>query len=153
MQITLARLAAATLTSCLAFTACDRLHQGPAASDIDTAVRRALDAENTGGLNALAGSPLPTSGSVASVKPDGDCTKTDGSNGGDAFTCSVSIILKQGESGDEGATLHAQLQFARDSDGHWQTSGVDRAIAVGTATSLVDQAGRALSGLAASNPQ
>ncbi|WP_341867611.1 hypothetical protein [Burkholderia reimsis] len=153
MHMQLTRLAVTTLASSLLLAACNWLHQGPGAADIDGAVRRALHTENRGGLNALAGSPLPTSDGVASVKPDGDCAKTGSSNGVEAFTCSVSIVLKRGESGDGGTTLHAELQFARDSDGHWQTSGVDRAIAVGTASSLIDQAGRALSGQAASNPQ
>ena len=53
--------------------ACNLLHDGPGSSDVDAAVRRALEAENHGGLNALFGQPLPVSADVVSAKPDGDC--------------------------------------------------------------------------------
>ena len=143
----------AVALTCLALAACGWLHEGPSASDIDGAVRRALDAANKGGLNALAGNPLPTSASVALVKPDGDCAKQGSTGGSSAFTCNVSIVLRTDEPGDQGTTLHAELQFAKDSEGRWETSDIDRAIVVGTAKSLIDQASRALPGQAASNPQ
>jgi hypothetical protein len=139
--------------ACLALAACGWLREGPSASDIDGAVRRALDAANKGELNALAGGPLPTSDRVASVKPDGDCAEQGGAGASRAFTCNVSIVLRHDEPGDQGTTLHAELQFAKDSEGRWQTSDIDRAMVVGTAKSLIDQASRALSGQAASNPQ
>ena len=139
--------------ACAALTACGWLHEGPGASDIDGAVRRALDATNKGGLNALAGNPLPTSDTVASVKSDGDCTKASNASGSLVFTCNVSIVLRPDQSNDQGATLHAELQFGRDSNGPWQTTDIDRALVVGTAKSIIDQASHALSGQAASSPQ
>jgi hypothetical protein len=55
--------------------ACHLLRDGPSAADVDAAVRRALEAENHGGLNALFGQPLPMSADVISAKPDGDCER------------------------------------------------------------------------------
>ncbi|MPW23851.1 hypothetical protein GCT13_46050 [Paraburkholderia sp. CNPSo 3157] len=130
-------------------TACGWLHEGPSASDIDGAVRRALDATNKGGLNALAGNPLPTSDTVASVKSDGDCAKASNASGSLVFTCNVSIVLRPDQSNDQGATLHAELQFGGDINGRWQTSDINRALVVGTAKSIIDQASHALSGQAA----
>ncbi len=134
--------------ACLALTACDWLHEGPRANDIDSAVRRALDAANKGPLNALAGNPLPTSADVASVKSDGDCAKT----ATNAFACHVSIARRAAAPNEEGTTLHAELVFAKDADGHWQTSDVDQALAVGAAKSLIDRVNQALPDHAASNP-
>jgi|GEM_PF-904144 len=139
--------------ACAALTACGWLHEAPGASDIDGAVRRALDAANKGGLNALAGNPLPTSDTVAAVKSDGDCAKASNASGSLAFTCNVSIDLRPDQSNDQAATLHAELQFARDSSGRWQTSDIDRALVVGTAKSIIDQVSHALSGQVASSPQ
>ncbi|WP_229517837.1 hypothetical protein [Paraburkholderia terrae] len=139
--------------ACAALTACGWLHEGPGASDIDGAVRRALDAANKGGLNALAGNPLPTSHTVASVKSDGDCAKASNAASSLVFTCNVSIVLRPDQSNDQGTTLHAELQFARDSSGRWQTSDIDRALVVGTAKSIIDQVSHALSGRAVSSPQ
>ncbi|MPW22266.1 hypothetical protein GCT13_36930 [Paraburkholderia sp. CNPSo 3157] len=146
-------LPVALALACLTLTACGWLREGPDASDIDSAVRRALDAANKGGLNALAGNPLPTADRVALVKPDGDCAEQRSTGGSRAFTCNVSIVLRPDETGDEGTTLHAELQFAKDSGGRWQTADIDRSIVVGTAKSLIDQASHALSGQAASKPR
>ncbi|MPW18090.1 hypothetical protein GCT13_14350 [Paraburkholderia sp. CNPSo 3157] len=138
--------------ACLALTACGWLREGPNASDIDSAVRRALDVANKGGLNALAGNSLPTSDRVALVKPDGDCAEQGSTGVSRAFTCNVSIVLRPGETDDQGTTLHVELQFTKDSGGRWQTSDIDRSIVVGAAKSLIDQASHALSGQAAPNP-
>ncbi|CAE6935516.1 hypothetical protein [Paraburkholderia domus] len=133
---------------CLSVTACDGAHDGPGAGDIDAAVRRALDTANKGGVNALIGNPLPTSANVASVRPDGDCVTSNASTG--TFDCSVSISLRAVDANEDGKTLHADLLFAKDGDGQWQTSGIDQALAVGVAKSLIDHGKHSLPGHAAS---
>ena len=136
---------------CLSVTACDGAHDGPGAGDIDAAVRRALDAANRGGVNALIGNPLPTSANVASVKPDGDCVKATNAST-ETFNCSVSITLRAVQGNEDGKTLHAGLLFAKDGDGHWQTFGIDQALAVGAAKSLIDHVNQSLPAHAASQP-
>lgn len=143
------RLAATMTGMCLLVAACDAFHPGPGANEIDGAVRRALDAENRGGINALVGSPLPTSADVDSVKRDGDCTKT----GEQTFSCNVSIVRRASQPDGQGTTLHAGLVFAKDANGDWQTSDIDRALAVGAAKSVIDQVNHALPGQAASHPE
>lgn len=132
--------------------ACGGLHDGPAASDIDAAVRSALDAANKGGVNALVGNPLPTSADVASVKPDGDCVRKTDNVSTDTFDCPVSVSQRSNEASEDGKTLHAELLFVKDGDGHWQTSGIDQALAVGAAKSLIDHVNSSLPGQAASQP-
>ena len=143
------RLAAMMTGTCLLVAACDAFNPGPGASAIDGAVRRALDVANRGGINALVGSPMPTSEDVASVKPDGDCTKTSA----ETFACDVSIVRRASLPDGSDTTLHANLAFAKDANGDWQTSDVDRALAVGAAKLVVDQVSHALPGQAASNPE
>ena len=135
---------------CLSLTACDGAPDGPGAGDIDAAVRRALDAANKGGVNELVGNSLPTSATVASVKPNGECVTGNASTG--TFDCSVSISLRAIDANEDGKTLHADLQFVRDGDGQWQTSGIDQALAVGVAKSLLNHANRSLPGHTASQP-
>ena len=142
-------LAVTMAVACVLVAACDWLHDGPSASDIDGAVRQALDAANKGGVNALVGNPLPTSANVASVKPDGDCAKST-TNG--TFDCHVSIALRPDQTNEDGKTLHAELPFAKDGDGHWQTSGIDQALAAGAARSMIDHINQLLPGRAASQP-
>ncbi|MEX3693296.1 hypothetical protein AB3X91_39215 [Paraburkholderia sp. BR14263] len=139
------------IVACLSVTACDWFHNGPGAGDIDAAVRRALDAINKGGVNALIGNPLPTSATVASVKPDGDCVKI--SNiGTETFDCRVSISMQAVDANDVGKALHVDLLFSKDSGGQWQTSDIDQALAVGAAKSLFDHVNHSLPGHAASQP-
>ncbi|MFM0652921.1 hypothetical protein [Paraburkholderia sediminicola] len=149
MQTARLRLAAMMTGMGLLLAACDAFHDGPGASAINGAVRRALDAANRGGINALVGSPMPTSADVTSIKPDGDCTKT----AADSFACDVSIVRRASLPDGPGTTIHASLVFTKDANGDWQTSGVDRALAVGAAKSVVDQVSHALPGQAASNPE
>ncbi|WP_080408984.1 hypothetical protein [Burkholderia ubonensis] len=132
-----------TLALCIAVTACGWLHQGPGDRDIDRVVRQALDASNLGSVNALAGDPLPTSASVVSVRPDGDCEQMPSTAGSQRFICRVSIALQPDQVGDRGDTLHVQLQFTKGVDGRWQTSNIDRALAIGAAKALVDRVNRA----------
>jgi hypothetical protein len=129
------RLAAMMTGMCVMLAACDAFHEGPGASATDRAVRQALDAANRGGINALVGSPMPTSEDVASVKPDGDCTKTSA----ETFACDVSIVRRASLPDGSDMTLHANLVYAKDANGDWQTSDVDRALAVGAAKLVVDQ--------------
>ncbi|CAB3723626.1 hypothetical protein LMG22037_04981 [Paraburkholderia phenoliruptrix] len=149
MQTKRLRLAATMAGMCMLIAACDAFHAGPGASAIDGAVRRALDAANRGGINALVGSPMPTSADVASVKPDGDCTKT----AADTFACEVDIVRRASLPDGSGTTFHANLVFTKDANGDWQTSDIDRALAVGAAKSVVDQVSHSLPGQAASNPE
>jgi hypothetical protein len=132
---------------CLVLGACNAFHGGPGASDIDAAVRRALDQANSGPVNSLIGRPLPTSADVESVKSDDDCTKT----GDTAFVCKVSLVRRSTQPGSAGTVLHAELVFAKDAGGNWQTSGIDEALAVGTAKSVINQVTQALPGHAASD--
>lgn len=126
--------------------ACNLLHDGPDTRDIDSAVRRALEAENHGPLNALLGQPLPVSADVVSVKPDGDCKKA----GERTYTCNVVVTWRNADD----APSHATLTFVQGADGAWQTSGVDAALATSAAKSLIDRIGKALPGSgAASAPQ
>ena len=136
------RLATMMIAMCLLISACDAFHEGPGSTAIDDAVRRALDAANRGGINALVSSPMPMSADVASVKPDGDCAKTFA----DTFACDVSIVRRASPPDGSGTTLHASLVFTKDANGDWQTSNVDRALAVGAAKSVVDQVSHALPG-------
>lgn len=122
--------------------ACHLLHDGPGSSDIDAAVRRALEAENHGGLNALFGQPLPVSADVVSAKPAGDCRKA----GERTYACDVVITWRNSDY----TPSRANLTFVQAADGSWQTSGVDAAIATGAAKSLIDQIGKAWPGNAAS---
>ncbi|KWH03733.1 hypothetical protein WT58_24210 [Burkholderia territorii] len=122
--------------------ACNLLHDGPGSSDVDAAVRRALEAENHGGLNALFGQPLPVSADVISAKPDGDCRKV----GERTYTCDVVLTWRN----TDYAPSRANLTFVKAADGSWQTSGVDAAIATGAAKSLIDKIGNAWPGNAAS---
>lgn len=117
--------------------ACNLFHDGPGARDVDAAVRRALEAENHGGLNALLGQPLPVSADVVSVKPDGDCRKV----GERTYTCNVVFTWRAADPGD--APSRAELTFVQGADGAWQTSGVDAALATGAAKSLIDRIGKA----------
>jgi hypothetical protein len=126
--------------------ACNLFHDGPGTRDIDSAVRRALEAENHGPLNALLGQPLPVSADVASVKPDGDCKKA----AERTYTCNVVVTWRY----PDNAPSRATLTFVQDADGAWQTSGVDAALATVAAKSLIDRIGKALPGSsAASAPQ
>ncbi len=85
------------------------------------------------------------------MKPDGDCMKTSNASA-ETFDCSVSIALRAVEASANGKTLHADLLFAKDGDGHWQTSGIDQALAVGGAKSLIDHVNQSLPDHAASQP-
>jgi hypothetical protein len=122
--------------------ACNLLHDGPGSSDVDAAVRRALEAENHGGLNALFGQPLPVSADVVSAKPDGDCRKL----GDRTYSCDVVVTWRNADY----KPSRANLTFVQAADGSWQTSGVDAAIVTGTAKSLVDEIGKAWPGNTAS---
>lgn len=122
--------------------ACNLIHDGPGSSDVDAAVRRALEAENHGGLNALFGQPLPVSADVVSARPDGDCRKA----GERTYTCDVVVTWRNADY----APSRANLTFVQAADGTWQTSGVDAAIATGAAKSLIDKIGRAWPGNGAS---
>ncbi|AOK16646.1 hypothetical protein WT26_11860 [Burkholderia cepacia] len=128
--------------STMLVAACNLLHDGPGSGDVDAAVRRALEAENHGGLNALFGQPLPVSADVVSAKPDGDCKKL----GDRTYSCDVVVTWRN----PDNAPTRANLTFVKAADGSWQTSGVDAAIVTGTAKSLVDQIGKAWPGNAAS---
>ena len=121
--------------------ACNLFHAGPGTRDIDSAVRRALEAENHGPLNMLLGQPLPVSADVVSAKPDGYCQKA----GELTYTCNVVIVWRNADH----EPSHAMLTFVQDADGAWQTSGVDAALATGEAKSLIDRIGKALPGSSA----
>ncbi|EAY68847.1 hypothetical protein BDAG_01581 [Burkholderia dolosa AU0158] len=122
--------------------ACNLLHDGPGSTDVDAAVRRALEAENHGGLNALFGQPLPVSADVISAKPDGDCRKLRERT----YACDVVVTWRN----TDYAPSRANLTFVQAADGSWQTSGVDAALATGAAKSLIDKIGNAWPGNAAS---
>lgn len=122
--------------------ACHLLRDGPSAADVDAAVRRALEAENHGGLNALFGQPLPVSADVISAKPDGDCRKA----GERTYACDIVVTWRN----TDYAPSRANLTFVQAADGSWQTSGVDAAIATGAAKSLIDRIGKAWPGSSAS---
>ncbi|NOK41995.1 hypothetical protein C7296_11270 [Burkholderia thailandensis] len=129
--------------------ACGWFHAGPGARDIDAAVRRALDAENRGPFNTMLGQPLPVAADVASVTPIGDCAKV----AERAYSCNVAIAWRNGQPSDGDATLRATLTFTEDSDGAWQTSHVDAALAAGAAKSLIDRISGAVAASAASQTQ
>ncbi|WP_071760106.1 hypothetical protein [Burkholderia ubonensis] len=132
-----------TLGLCIAVTACGWLHQGPGDRDIDRVVRQALDTSSLSSVNALAGDPLPTSASVVSVRPDDDCEQMPSTAGNQTFICRVSIVLQPDGVGDRGDTLHVRLQFTKSIDGRWQTSNIDRALAIGAAKALLEKVNRA----------
>ena len=100
----------------------------------------------------MIGNPLLASENVASGKPDGDCTKATSNAAAEPFDCHVSIALRAGDANEEGSTLHADLLFAKDSAGRWQTSGIDQALAVGVAKSFIDHVNQSLPDHAASQP-
>ncbi|AOJ74256.1 hypothetical protein [Burkholderia ubonensis] len=122
--------------------ACHLLRDGPSAADVDAAVRRSLEAENHGGLNALLGQPLPVSADVVSVKPDGDCKKASERT----YTCNVVFTWRN----PDNAPTRAELTFVQGADGAWQTSNVDAALATGAAKSMIDRIGKAWPGSSAS---
>ncbi|RQR57250.1 hypothetical protein DIE18_24150 [Burkholderia sp. Bp9125] len=124
--------------------ACNLFHEGPGARDVDAAVRRSLEAENHGGLNALLGQPLPVSADVASVKPDGDCRKVSERT----YTCSVVFTWRNADN----APTRTELTFVQGADGAWQTSNVDAALATGAAKSLIDRIGKAWPPASAASP-
>lgn len=128
--------------STMLVAACNLFHDGPGTRDVDAAVRRALEAENHGGLNALLGQPLPVSADVVSIQPDGDCKKVSERT----YACNVVFTWRD----PDAAPTHAQLTFVQGADGAWQTSNVDAALATGAAKSLIDRIGKAWPGNAAS---
>src|SRR5258707_8552645 len=79
----------------LSLGGCGWFHHGPSASDIDAAVRRALDATNRGTMNTLFGRPFPTSADVESVKTDGECVKQSETS----YQCPVLIVRRQTKDG------------------------------------------------------
>ncbi|AOJ68811.1 MULTISPECIES: hypothetical protein [Burkholderia] len=129
--------------------ACGWFHAGPGERDIDAAVRRALDAENRGPLNSMLGQPLPVAADVASVKPVGDCTKV----AERTYSCNVAITWHDGRPDEGDASLRTTLTFTEGSDGAWQTSHVDAALAAGAAKSLIDRISGAIAASGASQPQ
>ncbi|OJB43262.1 hypothetical protein BGV60_21495 [Burkholderia ubonensis] len=128
--------------STMLVAACNLFHEGPGARDIDAAVRRSLEAENHGGLNALLGQPLPVSADVVSVMPDGDCKKASERT----YTCNVVFTWRN----PDNAPTRAELTFVQGADGAWQTSNVDAALATGAAKSMIDRIGKAWPGSPAS---